>query len=246
MRRIAVFVLVVSFIQFACAWTAAFFSLQHVPAFNKGEDVAARMSSLAHNSSFALINEMQSVQDDIDRLNFRRNLMLALTLLCDTLLYFIALCVFSCAVVLCRRAIFNALSKLRPGPTTSAFNPKVAVVVESLEQHQERMLGLSACSIVALLLLIVCHLVMMLGMLSLKGQKQCPGQYEAGPCSRCIHSHKLFTSFVASRLMQLPKWHDFRQISPLRFVHVTPPQLINSCHRSPPSDTFPRPTLQSL
>ena len=198
MRRIAILVLVVSFIQFACSWIAAIFSLQHVPVFNRGEDVASRMSSTEQSVSSNLIAEMQAVQDDIDRLNFRRNLLLALTFFCDTLLYSIAFCVFSCAVVLCHRAISSALSKLRPGPKSSAVNPKVAVVVESLEQHQERMLGLSVCSIFALLLLIVCYVIMMLGMLFLKGQRQCPGQYEAGPCSR--YNLSLCTSIFSLRL----------------------------------------------
>ena len=236
MRRIAILVLVVSFIQFVFAWAAAVFCLQHVPVFNRGEHVAARMVPHAEANNSSLIADMQTVQDEIDILNFRRNLAMALTFFCDTLLYSIALCVFSGAVVLCRRAISNALSRLRPGSKNATNIQKVADVVDSLEQHQERMLGLSVCSIFALLLLIVCYIIMMLGMLFIKGQKQCPERYEAGPCSRYANAalapqpmRPIFT-ICTHAWSQLPKRHHLRYRAPHPLVNCLSPTVLLSSH----------------
>jgi hypothetical protein len=174
-RRIAVFIAVVSVLHFTFGWTAAVISFLHVPAFNKG----AMLSSVAPgNFSAARAATIASVQVEIDRLNFLRNLFIGLTFLCDIFLYSISFCVFICSIFFCRRALTALLSRLRQRALGSDS------ITESIEQHSGRMLGLSLWNSVALLLLIISYIIILLGLVLIKAEKDCPGRYEAGPCSR--------------------------------------------------------------
>jgi hypothetical protein len=176
MRRIAILVVSISAIQFGFSWTAAAVAREHVPVFDRGAEIAAGRSS----PTTAAV-DMASVRSDVDRLNSTRNIFFMLTFLCDTVLYFIAFCVFLCAIFICRGAIFALLSQLRRGKSRRL---SIAVVESRLEQHNGRMLGLCIWNMFALLLLIITYLVMLIGVSSVRTEAQCPGRFEAGPCSR--------------------------------------------------------------
>lgn len=176
MRRIAIVVVTISAIQCGLSWTAAAFAREHVPVFDRGAEIAGGRSS----PSTAAV-DMQTVRSDVDRLNNARNIYMMLTFLCDTILYFIAFCVFLCAIFICRGAILDLLSQLRRGKSRR----RQSFVVESrLEQHNGRMLGLCIWNMFALFLLIITYLVMLIGVTSVRTEAQCPGRFEAGPCSR--------------------------------------------------------------
>ena len=176
MRRIAIVVVTISAMQCGLSWTAAAFAREHVPVFDRGAEIAAGRSS----PTTAAV-DMQTVRSDVDRLNNARNIYMMLTFLCDTMLYFIAFCVFLCAIFICRGAIFDLLSQLRRGKSRR----RQSFVVESrLEQHNGRMLGLCIWNMFALFLLIITYLVMLIGVASVRTEAQCPGRFEAGPCSR--------------------------------------------------------------
>lgn len=176
MRRIAILVVSVSAIQCGLSWTAAAFAREHVPVFDRGAEIAAGRS----NPTTAAV-DMEMVRSDVDRLNRTRNFYLILTFLCDTVLYFIAFFVFLCAIFICRGAIIDLLSQLRRGKSRR----RLSVAVESrLEQHNGRMLVLCIWNMFALLLLIITYLVMLIGVSSVRTEAQCPGRFEAGPCSR--------------------------------------------------------------
>ncbi len=93
MRRIAIVVVTISAMQCGLSWTAAAFAREHVPVFDRGAEIAAGRSS----PTTAAV-DMQTVRSDVDRLNNARNIYMMLTFLCDTILYFIAFCVFLCAI----------------------------------------------------------------------------------------------------------------------------------------------------
>jgi hypothetical protein len=157
--------------------------LQHVPVFDKGAEIAtlaSNMSSAAGNSSSTTL-EMESIRLEVGRLNNRRNLFLMLTLLCDAVLYFIAFCVFSYAVVVCRRIIIQLLSQLRRDKKRTFA---IASVTSRLERYNGRCFSLCIWNIIALFMLISVHLIMLVGLPSIKTAEQCPGRFEAGPCSR--------------------------------------------------------------
>jgi hypothetical protein len=163
------------------SWVAAAFSQQHVPVFNRGAAISALMSSATGNTSSSLIMEFDAVKEKIGVLNRSRNIFLTLTFVCDIALYSIGLCVFTSSVFICRRAISHVLSKIR---VWGSKNKMASGVAESLEQHQERMLTLAIWNIVVLFLLVLGYSIMVLGLVFLKAENQCPGNFEAGPCSR--------------------------------------------------------------
>ena len=161
MRRIAVFVLSVSSMQFVFAWTATAFSYQHLGAFDRGAGIALQISSAAGNASLPIIAEMAAIQDDITLLDAQRNLFANFVFVCDTLLFAISFGVFLCAVILCRRAISNVLSTLRLRNKKHVLNN---AVTKSLEEHNGRMLSISAWNMVSLFLLMVSYIIMVRGL----------------------------------------------------------------------------------
>jgi hypothetical protein len=180
MRRMAIFILSVSSLQFLFAWTATAFSYQHLSAFDRGADLALQISSAAGNASSAAITEMAAIQNDITVLDNRRNLFANFVFVCDTLLFAIAFGVFLCTVIICRRAIASVMSSLRLR-RKNIINHAVA---NTLEEHSGRMLGISVLNMVALFVLMISYIIMGGGLVSIKSAAQCQGSYEAGPCSR--------------------------------------------------------------
>ncbi len=151
-----------------------------MPVFNRGAEITMLMSSVTGNTSSSLITELDAVKERIGVLNRNRNIFVSLIFLCDFVLYSIGVWVLTFAVFVCRRAISHALSKIRVWGKN-----KIAIgVAASLEQHQERMLILGIWNIVVLFLLVIGYSIMMMGLVFLKAESQCPGNFEAGPCSR--------------------------------------------------------------
>ncbi len=159
MRRIAVFVLSVSGMQFVFAWTATAFSYQHLGAFDRGAGIALQISSAAGNASLPVIAEMAAIQDDITLLDVQRNLFANFVFVCDTLLFTISFGVFLCAVILCRRAISSVLSRLR-----SKKHVLNNAATKSLEEHNGRLLTISVFNMVSLFLLMVSYIIMVRGL----------------------------------------------------------------------------------
>ena len=184
MRRMAIFILSVSSLQFLFAWTATAFSYQHLSAFERGADLALQISSAAGNASSAAIAEMAAIQNDITVLDNRRNLFANFVFVCDTLLFAIAFGFFLCTVIICRRAIASVMSSLRLRRLNIINHAVANTVANTLEEHSGRMLGISVLNMVALFLLMISYIIMGGGLVSIKSAAQCQGSYEAGPCSR--------------------------------------------------------------